>query len=81
MARATTRHVSASQLPGLDLKLKRIAQRVKQYELAKAMGVSTSRLSKIEREGLASTEITQRYLAALDTCGTLGAPQPVAEVA
>lgn len=67
------------RLPGLDLKLKRIARRVKQYELAAAMDVSTSRLSKIEREGLASAEITSRYLKALDTCGTSRTSTTVAE--
>jgi len=66
-------------LPGLDLKLRRIARRVKQYQLAEQMGVSTSRLSKIEREGLASPDITRRYLEALDTCGTSNTSRPAAE--
>lgn len=50
---------------GLDLKLARVAARVKQRPLADAMGVSESRVSAIEREAVVSPAIRLRYLDAL----------------
>lgn len=55
---------------GLDLKLARVAARVKQNHLGAAMGVSQSRVSAIEREQFVTNETADRYLAALDTCRT-----------
>jgi len=55
---------------GLDLKLARVARRVKQKALGDAMGVSFSRISAIEREAVVTPTLAVRYLAALDTCGT-----------
>lgn len=55
---------------GLDLKLARVARRVKQRVLGAAMGVSESRISSIEREAVVTPELAARYLAALDTCAT-----------
>lgn len=55
---------------GLDLKLARVARRIKQKTLGSAMGVSESRISSIEREAVVTPELAERYLAALDTCGT-----------
>jgi len=52
---------------GLDLKLKRVARRVRVIDLAQAMGVRHSRVSQIEAQSVPSAEMTQRYLAALAT--------------
>jgi transcriptional regulator with XRE-family HTH domain len=62
---------------GLDLKLARIAARVKQKAIGRAMGVSESRVSAIEREAVVTPETADRYVAALDTCRT-DAPKAVA---
>lgn len=55
---------------GLDLKLARVAARVKQWQVAAEMGVSPSRVASIERESVVSPAIRDRYLTALDTCRT-----------
>lgn len=52
---------------GLDLKLKRVARRVRVIDLAQAMGVRHSRISQIEAQAVPSTEMIDRYLAALAT--------------
>lgn len=52
---------------GLELKLRRMAARVKGQDLAAAMGVTKSRVSAIEREGFPTEEIQRRYLGALET--------------
>lgn len=54
-------------MTGLDLKVRRVAARVKAYELADAMGVSPSRVSALEREGFVTDQAAQRYLEALGT--------------
>lgn len=54
-----------TEITGLSLKLERVGRRVKQYEIAHAMGVSASRVAKIEREAVVSDEVATRYLAAL----------------
>ena len=55
---------------GMDLKLKRVALRIKQTELARAMGVSPSRLCNIEEAAVVTDKAAARYLAALDTWRT-----------
>lgn len=55
---------------GLDLKLARVARRIKQKAVGAAMGVSESRVSSIEREAVVTPELAERYLRALDTCDT-----------
>lgn len=55
---------------GLDLKLARVARRIKQKAVGAAMGVSESRVSSIEREAIVTPELAARYLQALDTCDT-----------
>lgn len=77
MTRATTRHVDATKAPsGLDLKVARVAARVRQYHIAAQMGVTVSRVSAIEREEFPSAEIVRRYRAALGACqNVLHAPK------
>lgn len=58
---------------GMDLKLARVAARVRQYQIAAGMGVSVSRVAKIEREQWVSGMIAERYRAALLTCVTRAA--------
>lgn len=54
-------------MTGLELKLKRVGARVTGRRLASEMGVSSSRISAIEREAQPTPEITKRYLSALET--------------
>lgn len=53
---------------GLDLKLKRVARRVKVIDLADRMGYSHhSRISQIEATAVVPPDTAQRYLEALAT--------------
>lgn len=52
---------------GLDLKLKRTAQRVRVIDLARVMGVNHSRISQIEATAVVTQRTAARYLAALAT--------------
>jgi DNA-binding XRE family transcriptional regulator len=58
------------QKTGLDLKLARVAARVKQWQIAHEMGVSPSRIAAIEREAVVTEDTEARYLAALGICRT-----------
>ncbi len=57
-------------MTGLELKLRRVAADVRSTDLARAMGVSQSRISHIERQRIVSEEAAARYVAALATCTT-----------
>lgn len=59
-----------AQKTGLDLKLARVALRVKQHQIAQEMGVTPSRISALEREAVVSDDAAARYLEALSTCGS-----------
>ncbi len=52
---------------GLDLKLARIARRVKLVTLAESMGLDHSTLSKLEARAIVSDEQARRYREALAT--------------
>jgi transcriptional regulator with XRE-family HTH domain len=60
--------VDTTNPTGLDLKLERVASRVKQHQMASVMGVSASRIAAIEREAYPSDTIVRRYRAALGAC-------------
>ncbi len=62
-------------MTGLDLKLRRVAADVKLKDLALAMGVTDARISRIENSRVVTDEARNRYLEALTTLGTVGAPQ------
>jgi transcriptional regulator with XRE-family HTH domain len=53
---------------GHQLKVERVAARVKAKDIAAQMGVSPSRIGSIEREEFPSTEAIARYRAALSAC-------------
>jgi transcriptional regulator with XRE-family HTH domain len=53
---------------GLDLKLERTAQRVTGRAIARAMGVSSSRIGHVESSAVVTPEMVARYRAALATC-------------
>ena len=55
---------------GLDLKLHRVAARLKQHQVAAIMGVSPSRVAAIERESVVTDATAERYRKAVETCGT-----------
>lgn len=58
------------EVSGLDLKLARVAARVRQNRLAKEMGVSPTRVAQLERESVITAEMIRRYRLALETCRT-----------
>lgn len=60
-------------MKGIDLKLLRIAARIKASDLARALGVTTSRVSHIESRDEATEEAARKYLAALETLTTVSA--------
>lgn len=60
---------------GLDLKLRRVALRVRAKDLAQEMGVSISRVSHLEREAVVSEAMVSRYLETLATFRTSGTPE------
>lgn len=69
-------HMSSPDEPtGLNLKVERVAARVKGVDLAAEMGVSPSRLSAIEREQYPSAENVRRYRTALSTCKNVRTPK------
>lgn len=55
---------------GLDLKIERIRAGVMVKDLADAMGISSPRLSRIEKDEPVTDRMAARYRAALGTCGT-----------
>ena len=57
-------------LSGKELKLKRVAADVQAKQIAAAMGVTASAVSRIENTRVVTVEAEARYLAALDTCIT-----------
>lgn len=52
---------------GLELKLKRVAKRVRVTDLADRMGVGHPRVSHIEASAIVTDEARQKYLEALAT--------------
>lgn len=54
------------QKTGLDLKLARVAARLKQAQVGAQMGVSGSRIAAIEREAVVTPETAGRFLEALE---------------
>lgn len=61
-------------MTGLDLKLRRVAADVRVKDLANAMGVTDSRISRIESSRTVTLDAASRYLMALATLGTVPAP-------
>ncbi len=57
-------------MTGIELKVKRVAADIRLMDLAAAMGVSDSRVSRIEASRTVTAEAEARYLVALDTCLT-----------
>ena len=57
-------------LTGLDLKLQRVAAKVQVRQLADEMGITASRLSRIEDEPRVTKRMLARYTKALDTFRT-----------
>ena len=55
---------------GLDLKVERIRAGVLLKELAREMGITPSRVSRIEKPEPVTARMVARYRAALGTCGT-----------
>ena len=63
---------------GLQLKLKRVARRVRVTDLARAMGVTHGRVSQIEALDVPTAEARERYLSALATFPDVDPRQEVA---
>lgn len=54
-------------MTGIDLKLKRVAKRVRVTDLANVMGVTHPRVNHIEGSAIVTDDAARRYLEALDT--------------
>jgi len=67
--RQVTSHIPTT---GLELKLRRVAAGVKAKAVAGQMGISSSRLSRIEVPEPVTDRMAARYLTALDACRTSG---------
>lgn len=52
-------------VPGIELRLERVANRVRQIDVAREMGVTPGRVSHIEATALVPTATAERYRAAL----------------
>lgn len=63
-------------MTGKDLKLRRVGADVRTKDLASAMGVTDSRVSRIENSRIVTEEAMARYLVALHTCVTKSTPGP-----
>ena len=61
----TVHAVETRTVTGLDLKLRRIAERVTQRELAVQMNVRPQRISQIEALAVVKAPLATRYVAAL----------------
>lgn len=61
---------NAHMTTGMDLKLRRVAADVRVKDLAGAMGVTSSRISHIERSRIVTPEAEAGYVAALSKCTT-----------
>ena len=64
--------MSNEALRGMDLELRRVAARVKVKDIADAMGITASRVSRIEDQPTVTDKLARRYLDALAACGTSG---------
>ena len=64
--------MSTEPLRGMDLELRRVAAKVKVKDIASAMGISPSRVSRIEDQPSVTDRLARRYLDALATCRTSG---------
>ena len=63
--------VTIAHMPqGLELKLERVAAQVQVQQIARAMGLTDGRISKIERADRLDPKTVARYRAALATCAT-----------
>ena len=65
-------------MTGLELRLKRVAADVKAKDVAAAMGVTTSYVSRIEGRRIVTQDMWDRYVSALDTCITKSTSREVA---
>jgi len=55
---------------GIDLKLARVGERIKQRQVGDAMGVSESRIAHIEALDVVPPRAAARYVKALEWCRT-----------
>ena len=60
------------RLPGMTLKLERVAADITLTDVAARMGISPSRLSRIEDHPNLTERMVVRYRTALDMCRTSG---------
>lgn len=59
-------------LSGTDLELQRVVAKVKVKDIAAHMGISPSRVSRIEDQPTITPRMARRYLDALAMCRTSG---------
>lgn len=70
--RAYSVDMNDQRLPGMTLKLERVAADVRLKSVAAQMGVSASRLSRIEDDPNLTERMVARYRLALGRCRTFG---------
>ena len=68
-------------ITGRELRRRREAAGVKQWEVASVMRVASSRVSQIEALAKVTQETSERYLVALDSCLVAKSPQEAAGAA
>lgn len=70
-------------MKGIDLKVRRVAARIKATDLAAAFDppVTSSRIGHIESSDLVTEAAAEKYLAALATLTTVSAAETPAEAA
>lgn len=64
---------------GLDLKVRRVRAQLQAKDVAAAMGITSSRLSRIEVDEPVTPRMEKRYLAALATFRTSGTSETAAD--
>lgn len=64
------RDMDETRLPGMTLKLERVAADIPVKDVAAQMGISPSRLSRIEDDPSLTGRMVARYREALDRCRT-----------
>lgn len=65
---------TTARVTGLDLKVERIRAGLKVKDIAAQMGITPSRLSRIEVDVPVTARMLIRYRDALAKCGTSGTP-------
>lgn len=64
--------MTSERVTGITLELERVAAKVMVKDIAEAMGISPSRVSRIEDQPDVTARLARRYRDALEKCRTSG---------